>query len=198
MVLRPGHGSSDSSRRRSNGLLAGVLWACSSIYVKAASCSSCMEKECETGGRVISTARVALLPEQQRETAHHPHGATPALQVVVIVWFAQEWASVCAAQACRCAFTGFHVGWTEACNITFSVGGGVTIGGVLALWVFVYPLMLVVVNDCLKPRRREHASARSKGKVATAARHPRCFAMSNKVHLDAEVVQELQRHLEQH
>jgi hypothetical protein len=46
--------------------------------------------------------------------------------------------------------TGFHLDWTQAYNIAFSVGTAVTAGSVLAVWTFINPLLVGEADNWVK------------------------------------------------
>ena len=83
--------------------------------------------------------------------------------------------------------TGFHLDWTEACNVAFSVGTHVAPGTVLAVWAFINPLMLDVADAWVK------ANVLTKRKRGIAVQEP-CWPdgfaspANNRVHLKGEVL----------
>lgn len=79
--------------------------------------------------------------------------------------------------------TGFHLDWTEAYNIAFSVGAAVAADTVLAVWVFINPLCVgeadAWIKGTIKTSKRKHSQS------TQPSRWPEGFASSadNRVHL---------------
>ena len=91
--------------------------------------------------------------------------------------------------------TGFHLDWTEACNVAFSVGTHVAPGTVLAVWVFINPLMLEVADAWVK------AIVPTKRKRDIAVQEP-CWPdgfaspANNRVHLKGEVLKTFNEYMQ--
>lgn len=82
--------------------------------------------------------------------------------------------------------TGFHLDWTEAYNIAFSVGAAAT-DTVLAVWVFINPLLVgeadAWIKGTIKTSKRKHSQS-----TQVSSRWPEGFASSaeDRVHLKGD------------
>lgn len=87
--------------------------------------------------------------------------------------------------------TGFHLDWTEAYNIAFSVGAAVAADSVLAVWTFINPLLISSADRWIKENLtglgvpRPKKKARGEQQQVGKSRWPLGFAGSpdNRVHL---------------
>jgi hypothetical protein len=90
-------------------------------------------------------------------------------------------------------FTGFHLDWTEACNIAFSVGAPTA--AAVAVWVFIHPLMLGVADAWLREQKHSIGQGTKRREIAS---YPNGFASDIRVHLEGEQLQAFRDHLEAH
>lgn len=79
--------------------------------------------------------------------------------------------------------TGFHLDWTQACNVAFAVGADVAADTVLAVWVFINPLVLHLADAWVK--LHVLTRKRVRGRFNMVPRWPEGFASSadHRVHL---------------
>lgn len=84
--------------------------------------------------------------------------------------------------------TGFHLDWTQAYNIAFSVGAAVAADSVLAVWTFINPLMVGAADNWVKdivifPKKRARSGQQQQ--QVGKSRWPLGFAGSpnDRVHL---------------